>query len=167
DIKECELPEGFEIFHLPGHFVDMIGLKTPDEVYFTADAVIGEACFSKSPITYIFDVERQSETLESITSLQGKLCVPSHGVPTTDIEKLAEINKAALKEVEGAVLEALKAPKTQEELTEILMRKWNMHESFVSFVMVSSAARGQLTYLRHTGKVKHFFENGRMLWCLK
>lgn len=164
DINSCELPADFEIFHLPGHFVDMIGFKTPDDIYFTADVVIGEECFRKSPVTYIFDLERQYEALEDVKSLQGKLCVPSHGAPTRDISKLAEINKAALKEVERAVLEALKTPKTQEELTESLMSKWSMRESFVSFVMVSSAARAQLTYLRHNGIVEYFFKNSKMLW---
>jgi len=164
DIKDCDLPEGFEIFHLPGHFVDMVGFKTADDVYFVADSVIGEECFRKSSVTYIFDVERHYDTFERIKKLQNRLCVPSHGAPTWDIAGLADINKAALKEVESAVREALITPKTQEELTEIMIKKWNMRESFVSFVMVSSAARGQLTYLRHKGEVEHFFEHGRMLW---
>lgn len=167
DINECELPEGFEIFHLPGHFVDMIGFKTPDNVYFTADAVVGEVYFKRSPITYIFDVERQYETLESIKALQGKVCVPSHGDVTEDIAKLADINKTALKEVERAVYEAISVPKTCEEITGILMEKWGMNKSFVGFVMVSSAVRGQLTYLRHRGEVEYSFENTKMLWKIK
>ena len=164
DIMDCELSAGFEIFQLPGHFVDMIGFKTPDDIYFTADVVIGEECFRKSPVTYVFDLERQYGALEDIKSLQGRLCVPSHGSPTKGIESLVEINKNALKEVENAVLEALKMPKTCEEITEMLMSKYNMNKSFLCFVMVSSAVRAQLTYLRHKGFVEYFFEDERMLW---
>ncbi len=167
DVKDLKLPEGFEILHFPGHFVDMIGFKTADDVYFTADAVIGEEYFQKSPITYIFDVERQYETLERVKDLQGKLCVHSHGGFTRNIVKLAEVNKSALKEVESAVKEALETPKTCEEITEYLMTKYKMNKSFVGFVMVSSAVRGQLTYLRHKGAVEYFFDDGSMLWKTK
>ncbi|MBR2724212.1 MAG: MBL fold metallo-hydrolase [Ruminococcus sp.] len=164
DIKDCELPKDLEVFSLAGHFVDMIGFKTPDNVYFTADAVVGEVFFKKSPVTYIFDVERQYETLWKINDLQGELCVPSHGAPTRDITNLSNANKKALKEVEMAVLEAINTPKTCEEITEICFNKWSMNTSFVSFVMVSSAVRGQLTYLRHRGEAEYFFEGSRMLW---
>lgn len=167
DIKDCILPEGFEILHFPGHFVDMIGFKTADDVYFTADAVIGEGYFQKSPITYIFDVERQYETLERVKDLQRKLCVPSHGDLIRDIENLAETNKSALKEVESAVKKVLETPVTCEEITEHLMTKYKMNKSFVGFVMVSSAVRGQLTYLRHKGEVEYFFEQDSMLWKVK
>lgn len=164
DMEDLELPEGFEVLRFPGHFVDMVGFKTPDDIYFTADAVIGKEYFCKSPITYMFDIERQYETLENIKCLQDKLCVPSHGALTKDIVSLADINRSALKEVEKAVLEAIETPKTCEEIASALINKWAMNESFVCFVMVSSAVRGQLTNLRHKEKVEYFFEQGRMMW---
>ena len=37
DIADAPLPAGMEYFRLPGHFWDMIGVKTPDDVYFMAD----------------------------------------------------------------------------------------------------------------------------------
>lgn len=33
------LPEGFELLQLPGHFFDMVGFRTPDDVVYLADCL--------------------------------------------------------------------------------------------------------------------------------
>lgn len=164
DISEYKLPEGFEIFHLPGHFADMIGFKTPDDVYFVADGVIAQETLLKSPMSYILDVESHYKTLEKLKGLEGKLCVPSHSAPTAEIGELAQKNKEALDRVNRDVLELLETPKTAEELAQLFALKWQIPEGFVYHVMTNSGVRAHLTYLRHRGAVQYSFENGKMLW---
>ena len=43
-VKEIDnnLPEGLEYFNLKGHFFDMIGIKTDDDIYFLADSLFSE-----------------------------------------------------------------------------------------------------------------------------
>ena len=36
ELTKESLPEGFEIIPLPGHFFDMVGFRTPDDVVYTA-----------------------------------------------------------------------------------------------------------------------------------
>lgn len=164
DISEFEFPQGFEMFHLPGHFADMVGFRTPDEVYFVADAAIAEETLQRSPMSYIFDVERHYETLEKIKAFQGELCVPSHAQPTRDIASLADKNARALDRVGEDILEFLSSPKTAEELAECFARRWQLPEDFVHYVMTCSGVRAYLTYLRHRGVAEYFFEDNRMLW---
>lgn len=164
DIKELALPKGLELFRLPGHFADMIGVKTPDGVYFVADAVISRSTLEACPMSYIFDLESQYKTLEDIKKLDGKLCVPSHSEPTREIASLAQFNIDSLNKVNSTILGLLEKPMSAEDLTAQLIACWNLPETYVQFVLTSSGVRGHLTYLRHKELVAYHFDNSRMLW---
>ena len=164
DIETLTLPEGMEIFHLPGHFADMIGVKTPDDVYFVADGVISDKTLEVCPMSYIFDIESQFETLENIKKYKGKLCVPSHAEPTRDIASLAQFNSDCLHKVNEVLLGMLEKPQTLEELSAGFMTMWNLPETYLQFVMTCAGVRGHLTYLRHKCAVDYEISQGRMYW---
>lgn len=163
-IEELELPDGMEIFPLPGHFAQMIGVKTPDDVYFVADSVIASETLEKTHISYIFDVESHFETLEKIKELQGKLCVPSHALPTENIAELAEVNIKNLNDISDLLLEILTTPKSLEDLVAEVSHMWDFPDTYPQFVMTISELRTHLTYLRHKGLVDYEFRDYRMLW---
>lgn len=164
DIEELTLPKGMEFFRLPGHFADMIGVKTPDDVYFLADAVISDRTLEVSPMSYVFDIESQYKTLENIKKYEGKLCVPSHAEPTREIAKLAQFNIDSLNKVNELILKLLETFLSVEDLTAKFMQMWSLPETYMQFVMTSSGVRGHLTYLRHKGLVEYSLDNGKMLW---
>ena len=70
--KEC-LPEGFEIIPLPGHFFDMVGFRTPDDVVYLADCLSSRETLDKYQIGFIYDVAAYLKTLEMVKSLQAKV----------------------------------------------------------------------------------------------
>lgn len=39
ELTQACLPEGFELLPLPGHFFDMVGFRTPDDVVYLADCL--------------------------------------------------------------------------------------------------------------------------------
>ena len=80
NIADACLPKGFEILSLPGHFWDMIGFKTPDDIYFLADCVSSETILNKYHISFIYDVKKYLETLDYISTLQGKLFIDRKSV---------------------------------------------------------------------------------------
>lgn len=164
DINELTLPADMEFFHLPGHFADMIGVKTPDDVYFVADAVISDKTLEASPMSYIFDLHSQYKTLEDIKKLNGKLCVPSHAEPTKDIAKLAQFNIDSLNKVNEAILDLLEVPLSLEDLVQRLTALWSLPDTYMQYVMTCAGVRGHLTYLRHNGLVAYEVTQGRMLW---
>ena len=50
------LPEGFEMIGLPGHFFDMVGFRTSDDVVYLADCLSRRETLDKFQIGFIFSV---------------------------------------------------------------------------------------------------------------
>ncbi len=164
DLRELDVPEGMEFFPLPGHFVGMVGVKTPDDVYFVADSVNAEKTLETAKICYLFDLASQYRTLEWLKSLDGKLCVPSHAEPTFEIGKLADINREHLKRLEAYILSCLKTPMTVEEIAIKMSEDFDLIDTYTQYVLTLSQVRAHLTHLRHRSLVNFRFEKKRMLW---
>ena len=78
---------------LPGHFMDMIGIMTPDKILFIADSLFGRDILNKYHITFIYNVKSFLETLTLLATTEADLFIPSHATPTDSISQLVEINK--------------------------------------------------------------------------
>lgn len=164
-LKDAPLPEGMETFPLHGHTAHMVGVKTPDDVYFLADAVNGRTTLEKVKICYVYDIGTQIMTLENLKKLDGKLCVPAHTAPTENIAELAEINIDNLFDIRMDILNTLRRkPRTTEELTACLAAFYDMKLDFMGLVMVTSAVRSHLSSLRHDGATDWYIENYKHYW---
>ena len=85
-------PEGFEIIQLPGHSFDMIGVRTPDDVVFLADAILSKKTWDEYKLPFFYNVNDSLRTLESLKGMKAKLFVPTHDEPVEDISELVDYN---------------------------------------------------------------------------
>lgn len=165
DIKDAPLPYGMQVLPLYGHTANMVGYKTPDDVYFIADVVNSKETLDKAKICFVYDIDTQLETLGELKKLEGKLCVPAHAEPTKNVEYLARINAENITEIRRDILESLKEkPKTTEELSAYLSRKYEMKSDFMTLVMMTSGIRSHLTSLRRKELVNWYIEDYRHYW---
>lgn len=168
DISEAPLPEGMETFPLYGHTAHMIGVKTPDNVYFIADVVNSEATLERAVICYLYDIDTQLETLENLKRLDGKLCVPAHAEVTENVAYLAEINKENIRIISESILELLREkPMTTEDVVSALSNKFGLKLDFMGLVMVTSTIRSHLVSLRHKGVINWYIENYFHYWKME
>ena len=86
------LPEGFEWLSLPGHFFDMVGFRTPDDVVYLADCLSSRETLEKYQIGFLYDVAAYLNTLETVKTLRARAFVPAHAAVTEDIVPLAQYN---------------------------------------------------------------------------
>ena len=63
------LPEGFSSIPLPGHFLDMVGFRTPDDAVFLADCLSSRETLDKYGVTFIYDVEAYLGTLGMVQGM--------------------------------------------------------------------------------------------------
>lgn len=164
DITSARLPKNFEVFSLPGHFWDMIGFKTPDDVYFIADCLSGEAILDKYHISFVYDVKKYLQTLDFICTLQGKLFVPAHAQATENIVPLAEYNKQKIQEIVELLLSFCQNPFSAEEILKKIFDHYHLTMNEQQYVLVGSTIRSYLSYLIEEEKLTTKIIDNRFLF---
>ena len=158
------LPEGFELIPLPGHFFDMVGFRTPDDVVFLADCLSSEETLEKYQIGFIYDVAAYLDTLEKVKGMEARLFVPSHAAPTEDIAPLAQLNIDKVLEIAERILALCAEPLCFEAILQQLFRDHSLVMNFEQYVLVGSTLRSYLAWLRDAGRLSPVFEDGMLLW---
>lgn len=158
------LPAGFELIPLPGHFFDMVGLRTPDDVVFLADCLSSQATLDKYQISYVYDVAAYLDTLERVKEMHATLFVPAHANATEDIAPLAQYNIDKVNEIAAHILDFCAAPHTFEEVLQHLFTSYDLAMTFEQYALVGSTVRNYLSWLLDSERLSATFTNNRLLW---
>ena len=158
------LPEGFELIPLPGHFFDMVGFRTPDDVVYLADCLSSRETLEKYQIGFIYDVAAYLDTLERVKSLSARVFVPAHAAATEEIAPLAQENIHKVWEIADHILELCGTPAGFEIILQKLFQRYQPTMNFAQDVLVGSTVRSYLSWLKDTGKLNAGFEDNRLLW---
>ncbi len=160
---EC-LPAGFSLLPLPGHFFDMVGFRTPEDVVYLADCLSSQETLEKYQIGFIYDVAAYLDTLERVKSLTARMFVPAHAPATQEIAPLAQRNIDKVWEIAGRILELCAQPVGFEELLRQLFDSYQLAMNFEQYVLVGSTVRSYLSWLKDTGRLEAAFSGNRLLW---
>lgn len=163
---ENNLPEGLEYFELKGHFFDMIGIKTSDDVYFLGDSLFSEDTINKYHIFFIYDVKAYLETLDYLETLNGKVYIGSHIEETNDISNLIKINRDKINEIIDKILDICKNKKTFEQILKELFDGYNLVMNLNQYYLVGSTIKSYLSYLIDLQKIKYEFVDNIMYYTI-
>lgn len=163
-VTEENVPAGFEIIQLPGHFFDMVGFRTPDDVVYLADCLSSEKTLKKYQICFLYDVGAYLKTLEDVKTMKAKVFVPSHAEPTDDIAPLAEKNIDKVHEIAALLLDICKSPINFELVLKRLFEAYGHHMSYEQYALVGSTVRSYLSWLKTEGKINAYVEDNMLLW---
>ena len=158
------LPEGLTYFNLKGHFFDMIGIKTSDDVYFLADSLFSKETINKYHLFFIYDIKEYLNTLDYLDTLEGKLYIPSHCEATDNIKELININRQKIKEVTNKIYDYCTEEKTFEDILQYIFNTYNLEMNTNQYVLIGSTIRSYLSYLYDDNKLVYFFKDNKMLW---
>ena len=161
--REC-MPEGFDIISLPGHFFDMVGFRTPDDVVYLADCLSSKETLDKYQIGFIYDIGAYLDTLETVKTMQARAFVPSHAACSEDVTELAQYNIDKVLEITDKIAEICREPLCFESILQRLFSDYGLAMSFEQYVLVGSTVRSYLAWMKDSGKVKVLFENSMLLW---
>ena len=158
------LPEGFAIIPLPGHFFDMVGFRTPDDVVYLADCLSSRETLDKYRIGFIYDVAAYLKTLETVKSLKAKMFIPAHAAASEDVTDLAQYNIDKVLEIADQITGICQEPLCFEAILQRLFTDCTLTMNFEQYVLVGSTVRSYLAWLKDTGRLNSLFENNMLLW---
>ena len=161
------LPDGLEYFKLKGHFFDMVGIKTDDDVYFLADSLVSEETISKYHLFFVYDVKEFLNTLDYLSTLKGKLFIPSHSEATEDISSLIEIHRNKVNEICEKIYSICSSDITFEDILKQVFDVYNLFMNPNQYYLIGSTVRSYLSYLYDSGKLCFAFKDNKMYWKQK
>ena len=164
ELTRESLPDGFEIVPLLGHFFDMVGFRTPDDVVYLADCLSSRETLDKYQIGFIYDVAAYLNTLEMVKSLRAKMFIPAHAAASEDIADLAQYNIDKVLEIADKIIGICQEPLCFEVILQRLFADYGLKMNFEQYVLVGSTVRSYLAWLKDTGRLNGLFENNMLLW---
>ena len=157
-------PEGLEIISLPGHFFDMVGFRTSDDVVFLADCLSSKQTLDKYGIGVLYDLSAYIDTLEAVKAMKAKLFIPSHAEPTEDIVELAQYNIDKVKEITEKIVEICKEPLCFDIILKKLFDAYGLTVNPQQYVLIGSTLRSYLSYLLDNGRLELITEDNMLLF---
>ncbi|PKM73758.1 MAG: MBL fold metallo-hydrolase [Firmicutes bacterium HGW-Firmicutes-16] len=164
DISDEGFPQELEVISLPGHFFDMIGIRTPDGTAFLADCISSRETLEKYRIAFIYDVAAYLETLDRVEAMEAKIFVPAHTEACSDLKELIEFNRTQIYEIADRIVAICETPQVFESILKQLFDGYGLAMSFEQYVLVGSTVRSYLSWLKDTGKVWANIESNCILW---
>ena len=164
DFSEDGFPKDLEVIPLPGHFFDMVGFRTPDNVVFLADCISSRATLEKYAVSFLYDVEAYLETLDKVEQMEASMFVPAHAEASTDIKELIRYNREKVYEVSGRILSICREPIGFERILQDVFKEYGLTMNFEQYVLVGSTVRSYLSWLKDNGKLAAEFKDNMLLW---
>ena len=156
-----------EIVSLPGHSIDQIGVITDDNIFFCGDTIISADIIDKYQLPYVYDVHQLKKSIELILRTNCDSFVLAHGGAVKDVIPHAEVNLKLINSIKEYLLTVLETPQTREEILALFVREKNIELNMVQYPLLSASISAYLTSLVQLGRVRYYFEDGKLYWCVQ
>lgn len=166
NIENIKLPEGIEYFKIDGHSIEMIGIKTSDNIYFIADSLFSENILDKYHVVFLYDIERHLKTLDDLEKLKGKLFIPAHADVTDDIKYLIKLNRNKTYEIIDKIIKICEIPISFEDVLQSIFNVYDLNMDMNQYVLVGSTIRSYISYLCDNGKLEFNVVDNKILYSI-
>ncbi len=163
-LTDEKLPDSMTVIPLQGHFFDMVGFRTSDDVVYLADCLSSAETLEKYQIGFIYDVAEYLNTLEKVKEMQAEMFVPAHAEATENIAPLTQLNIDKVNEIAEKIIEICREPVCFENILQKLFNDYKLTLNFEQYVLVGSTVRSYLSWLKDSGRLEALFENNMLLW---
>lgn len=155
----------FGLVHTPGHTIDHICVRTPDNVLYLGDAVMTGATLFHSKFPYAFSVQDYFDSLRLIRTQPADFYVVAHWGIYPEILSFVDMEARFLSRRMQEILDLVDGIITAEELTSKICQAYHIDaHSIVDLSYFERAARAYIFYLMDRGHMESFMENNVILY---
>ncbi len=159
------LQTGLEAIPIPGHFFDMIAVRTPDDVIFIADSVFPDVILQKYHIFFLYDIHAHFATLERLQTEHAAYYAPGHGDLLTEITPLIQRNLRQVQEILDKVSACCDDAVSFDDILARICREYDIAMNPNQYVLIGSTFRSCLAYLVDAGMIELDFSTHGVRWC--
>ena len=162
--------EKFEIIPLPGHAWGQMGIGTRDRVFFLGDALFSREIIGKYSFPFLFAIEDQLETYNTIAGLDYDWFVLGHAAqlyPQDEIQALVDFNRDNLQFYLNLVRDLLAQPHTREELLEEICILQELELDFKEYYFSHATIGAMVAYLHDHQELAWQLENGKLYFYIE
>lgn len=164
DLSDPDFPKDLDVIPLPGHFFNMIGIRTSDNVVFLADCISSKSTLEKYQISFIYDVAEYLSTLDRVEAMEAAVYVPAHAEVTNNIKKTVQLNRQKVFDVANKIQSLLKTPMCFDVLLKHIFDEYGLTMNFEQYVLVGSTIRSYLSWLKDNEKIEAAFQDNILKW---
>ncbi len=164
DFSDEGFPKEMEVIPLPGHFFDMTGFRTPDDVVFLADCISSRETLEKYAVSFIYDVRAYLETLDRVEKMEASMFVPAHAEAGNDVKELVRFNRDKIYEISDKILSICREDACFEKILQEVFKSYGLAMNFEQYVLVGSTVRSYLSWMKDEGKLTAEFKDSMLIW---
>jgi glyoxylase-like metal-dependent hydrolase (beta-lactamase superfamily II) len=153
---------GIEILNLPGHAHGQIGIRTADNVIFTADSIIAEHILNKYGIPFVADFELAMSTFNVLENMEANLFVPSHGDVCSDIKEMIQANRKCLQLLMEEIIGICTLPAGIDDIIAALSVRHGISMTMSQYVLARGTVAAITSHLIDSGEVTPGYDSGSL-----
>jgi prolyl-tRNA editing enzyme YbaK/EbsC (Cys-tRNA(Pro) deacylase)/glyoxylase-like metal-dependent hydrolase (beta-lactamase superfamily II) len=154
----------FNIATLPGHSHGLVGVVTPDNVFYCGDAIFGKGTFDKHGVLLYTNIQQALSSFKKISTMPVDACVFYHGGLAE--EKLAivaekhEQNALAVKGRIAALIKENSSGLSIDDITQKVVMEYKVPQDMTAFVLTRASVSAYITQLSLEKQISLSMQNG-------
>lgn len=156
--------EAFKIVTLPGHSHGLIGVVTPDNVFYCGDAIFDDETCKKHGVILYTDINNALSTFTKISSLSADACVFYHGgLAKESLNTIAAKHTKIVLDTRNTIASIINDEKsglTIDQITQKVMKKYHISDDMTKYTLTRVSISAYITHLCHESSITLAIQDG-------
>ncbi len=157
----------FQVIHTPGHSIDHVAYRTPDQVLYVGDALLSPVLLEQLKLSYALNYEVDLTSKEKLRGTACAACILAHGSVEHSLDKLIDANAAYVRGRAELVWRMVERPMSMEEIIRAVWKQLDLHAHprYYRTLEIGNMIRGLVQLLCSEGRLEGSFEAGVDVYC--